>query len=80
VWVVGLDDEAERSVHDLDPLAVEPICLVLGAEGTGLSRLVRERCDAIVGIPMAGHLSSLNVSVAAAIALYEVTRSRGLLS
>lgn len=76
VWVVGLDDGAERSVFELGELATEPVCVVLGAEGTGLSRLVRERCDTIVSIPMAGQISSLNVSVAAAIYLYEVSRSR----
>jgi 23S rRNA (guanosine2251-2'-O)-methyltransferase len=76
VWVVGLDDGADRALDEIAPLASEPICLVLGAEGAGLSRLVRERCDSIVGIPMAGHVSSLNVSTAAAIALYEVSRVR----
>jgi 23S rRNA (guanosine2251-2'-O)-methyltransferase len=76
VWVVGLDDGADRALDEIAPLATEPICLVLGAEGAGLSRLVRERCDSIVGIPMAGHVSSLNVSTAAAIALYEVSRVR----
>ena len=49
---------------------------MLGAEGTGLSRLVRERCDMIVSIPMRGRLSSLNVSAAAALATYEVARHR----
>jgi len=76
VWVVGLDDEADRSLFELDDLAAEGICLVLGAEGAGLSRLVRERCDMIVSIPMRGRLSSLNVSAAAALAVYEVTRHR----
>ena len=51
VWVVGLDDAADRSLFDLGDLATEGICLVLGAEGAGLSRLVRERCDAVVSKP-----------------------------
>jgi 23S rRNA (guanosine2251-2'-O)-methyltransferase len=76
IWVVGLDDAADRSLFELGDLAAEGICLVLGAEGAGLSRLVRERCDLIVSIPMLGHLSSLNVSAAAALATYEVARHR----
>ena len=64
--MVGLDDAADRSLFDLGDLAAEGICLVLGAEGAGLSRLVRERCDAVVSIPMLGRISSLNVSAAAA--------------
>ncbi len=76
IWVVGLDDEADKSLFELDDLAKEGICLVLGAEGNGLSRLVRERCDLIVSIPMRGRLSSLNVSAAAALATYEITRHR----
>ncbi len=76
IWIVGLDDDADRSLYELGPLAIEPICLVLGAEGAGLSRLVRERCDSVVSIPMAGHVSSLNVSAAAAVSLYEVSRLR----
>ena len=76
IWVVGLDDGAERDLFDLGDLAVDGICLVLGAEGSGLSRLVRERCDLIVSIPMRGRLSSLNVSAAAALATYEVARHR----
>jgi len=78
VWIVGLDDGADRPLTEIGPLAVEPICLVLGAEGAGLSRLVRERCDSIVSIPMRGRISSLNVSAAAALATYEVARARGL--
>jgi tRNA G18 (ribose-2'-O)-methylase SpoU len=65
-----------RDVFEIDDLAKEAICLVLGAEGNGLSRLVRDRCDLIVSIPMRGRLSSLNVSAAAALATYEVTRHR----
>ena len=76
IWVVGLDDAADRSLFDLDDLAAEGICMVLGAEGAGLSRLVRERCDLVVGIPMLGRLSSLNVSAAAALATYEIARHR----
>ena len=76
IWVVGLDDGADRSLFELGDLAAEPICLVLGAEGTGLSRLTRERCDAIVSIPMRGGVSSLNVSAAAALSTYQVTQVR----
>ena len=76
IWVIGLDDAADRSLFDIDELAVEGVCMVLGAEGAGLSRLVRERCDMIVAIPMHGRLSSLNVSAAAALASYEISRHR----
>jgi 23S rRNA (guanosine2251-2'-O)-methyltransferase len=76
VWVVGLDDAADKPVFGLGDLACEHVCLVLGAEGPGLSRLVRERCDLLVSIPMRGALSSLNVSAAAALATYEVVRAR----
>jgi 23S rRNA (guanosine2251-2'-O)-methyltransferase len=77
IWVVGLDDAADRSLFEIDDLAVEPICVVLGAEGPGLSRLVRERCDLVVSIPMRGRVSSLNVSAAAALTTYEISRHRG---
>jgi len=76
IWVVGLDDAADRDLFDLGELATDAICLVMGAEGAGLSRLVRERCDVVVSIPMLGRLSSLNVSAAAALATYEVARAR----
>lgn len=76
IWVIGLDDAADRSLFDLDDLATDGVCMVLGAEGAGLSRLVRERCDVVVSIPMLGRLSSLNVSAAAALATYEIARSR----
>lgn len=76
IWVIGLDDAADRSLFDIGDLAADGVCMVLGAEGAGLSRLVRERCDMIVSIPMRGRLSSLNVSAAAALATYEIARHR----
>lgn len=76
VWVLGLDMGGDVSIHEV-ALGAEPVCLVMGAEGAGLSRLVRERCDQVVSIPLAGQLSSLNVSTAAALAIYEVVRRRG---
>lgn len=75
VWVVGLDADGAVVLWDM-PAATGPICLVLGAEGTGLSRLVRQRCDEVVTIPLAGALPSLNVAVAGALACYEVARAR----
>lgn len=76
IWVVGLDDGGRRSLFEIESLAREGICVVLGAEGSGLSRLVKERCDEVVSIPMLGQVSSLNVSAAAALATYEVARAR----
>lgn len=75
VWVVGLDMDGPTSLWDL-PAADGPICLVMGAEGSGLSRLVRQRCDEIVSIPLRGSLGSLNVAAAAALACFEVARAR----
>lgn len=75
VWVIGLDAGGEQSLHEMT-LGAEPVCLVLGAEGSGLSRLVRERCDVTVTIPLRGVLSSLNVATAGALACYEIVRRR----
>ncbi len=75
IWTVGLDAGGDRSIHDLS-VATEPLALVLGAEGPGLSRLVRERCDAVASIPLSGVLDSLNVSAAAAVACFDVARQR----
>jgi 23S rRNA (guanosine2251-2'-O)-methyltransferase len=75
VWVVGLDMGGDTDLFNLT-VADEPVCLVMGAEGKGLSRLVRERCDAVAGIPLLGEVASLNVSAAGALACYEVTRRR----
>lgn len=73
IWSIGLDGDAEVELGD-HPLVTEPCVLVIGAEGQGLSRLVRERCDARVRLPMRGRVGSLNASVAAAVALYELLR------
>ncbi len=74
VWTVGLAGDAPKRYDEVD-LTVAT-ALVVGAEGTGLRRLVRERCDWLVSIPMQGHVQSLNVSVAAGIALFEALRQR----
>lgn len=74
VWTVGLAGEAGETYDQVD-LTV-PTALVLGAEGTGLRRLVRERCDRLVSIPMRGAVESLNVSVAAGVVLFEAARQR----
>jgi 23S rRNA (guanosine2251-2'-O)-methyltransferase len=74
VWTVGLAGDAPERYGDVD-LTV-PTALVLGAEGTGLRRLVRERCDRLVSIPMRGSVGSLNVSVAAGVTLFEAVRQR----
>jgi 23S rRNA (guanosine2251-2'-O)-methyltransferase len=74
VWTVGLAGEGATAYDALDYTV--PTAIVLGAEGTGLRRLVRERCDFLAAIPMHGHVASVNVSVAAGIALFEVVRQR----
>jgi 23S rRNA (guanosine2251-2'-O)-methyltransferase len=74
VWTIGLAGDAEETYTDVDWTL--PSALVLGAEGTGLRRLVRETCDRVVRIPMRGSVGSLNVSVAAGVVLYEAVRQR----
>ena len=78
VWTVGLAGDASKRYTEVD-LTV-PTAFVVGAEGVGLRRLVRERCDWLVSIPMAGHVQSLNVSVASGIALFEAVRQRRALA
>lgn len=75
VWSVGIDASGETSVSELT-VADAPVVLVFGAEGSGLSRLVRERCDVLASIPMYGRIESLNVAAAAAVACFEVARLR----
>jgi len=75
LWVIGLDPGADQSLFDLT-LADQGVVVVLGAEGRGLSRLVRQRCDLMLNIPLRGRLPSLNVAAAGALALFEISRRR----
>jgi len=74
-WVYGLAGEASSEIDKVDLKG--KVCLVVGNEGRGLSRLVRENCDILINIPMKGFVNSLNASVASAIAMYEVLRQNG---
>lgn len=78
IWFAGTDaygnEDYRESQFDL------PICLVIGSEGKGMSRLIKEKCDFLVKIPMAGNITSLNASVAASLLMYEVYRKRHPLS
>jgi 23S rRNA (guanosine2251-2'-O)-methyltransferase len=74
VWTIGLAGEA-RTAYDTVDFKI-PSAIVLGAEGPGLRRLVRERCDRLASIPMQGHVGSVNVSVAAGVVLFEAVRQR----
>lgn len=76
VLTVGLDMAGDTSVFDLPLAADQPVALVLGAEGRGLGRLVKERVDVRASIPMLGELNSLNVAMAGAVAMFEVVRRR----
>jgi 23S rRNA (guanosine2251-2'-O)-methyltransferase len=79
VWIIGLEDDPTAKPYD----AVEydlPLGLVIGAEGAGLARLTRERCDFLVRLPMQGQIASLNAAVAGSIALYHIWRERILLA
>jgi 23S rRNA (guanosine2251-2'-O)-methyltransferase len=75
LWVVGFDAAGHERWDSVDYRG--PVALVLGGEGRGIRRLVREHCDHLVSLPLFGHVGSLNVSVAAGVALYEVIRQRG---
>lgn len=74
VWLIGLDSAASQSLYAVD--LKRPLALVLGSEGRGMRRLTRETCDGLARLPMRGMIGSLNVSVAAGIALYEILRQR----
>ena len=75
VWSVGLDADGDESIFEVT-VADQPLVLVLGAEGSGISRLARARCDVVASIPVHGNIESLNVSAAAAIACTEIARRR----
>ena len=74
IWVIGTDETGPATLFESDLSG--PLAVVMGAEGQGLRRLTRERCDALVRLPMHGSVESLNVSVAAGICLYEAVRQR----
>ncbi len=74
LWIVGLEAEAKESVYAMN--AAMPLAVVMGSEGQGLHRLVREKCDFLYRIPMAGKVESLNVSTAAAVVCFEMVRQR----
>ena len=74
IWVYGTAAEGATSLYEADLKG--PAAIVIGSEGSGMGRLVREKCDFLVSIPMKGHISSLNASAAAAILLYEAVRRR----
>lgn len=73
-WIIGSDGNAEQEYQDVEYNL--PLALVVGNEGKGISRLMKEKCDLLVKLPMKGHMTSLNASVAAGILMYEVVRSR----
>lgn len=79
LWTVSLDGAADESFYDLRILD-DPIAIVIGGEGKGVSRLVADRSDVVARLPMANDMESLNASVAAALALFEIGRARGALS
>ncbi len=74
VWLLGADERGETPLFNADLKG--PLALVLGAEGQGLRRLTREQCDVLISVPMAGSVSSLNVSVATGVCLFEAVRQR----
>ncbi|TMU83299.1 23S rRNA (guanosine(2251)-2'-O)-methyltransferase RlmB [Bacillus sp. BHET2] len=74
VWVAGTDAKGKQDFRQLD--GTLPIGLIIGSEGKGMSRILRDKCDFLVQLPMIGHVTSLNASVAASILMYEVYRKR----
>ena len=77
LWIVGLEDVPQAQPYYQSDLRI-PLALVVGSEGRGMGRLVRETCDILIRLPMRGKIGSLNVTVAGSIVLYEVWRQRGM--
>ena len=77
-WIVGADQNAKKSIFDEDDLGRLDLAIILGSEGKGISRLVKEHCDFLFRIPQAGEISSLNASVTAGIMIYEIMKQRSL--
>ena len=77
LWIVGLEDVPQAALYYQSDLTM-PLALVVGSEGKGMGRLVRETCDMLIRLPMRGKISSLNAAVAGSTALYEVWRQRGI--
>jgi 23S rRNA (guanosine2251-2'-O)-methyltransferase len=73
-WVAGLEADGTTVYSDYD--LTSPLAIVLGSEGKGLRRLIRDHCDIVLSIPMMGRINSLNVSVAAGVVLFEAVRQR----
>jgi len=74
-FIVGLDGDADTAISEME-IADQPLYIIVGSEGRGLSRLVREKCDLLISIPMSNSVESLNASVAMSIALYSIDRKR----
>ncbi|WP_335872143.1 23S rRNA (guanosine(2251)-2'-O)-methyltransferase RlmB [Bacillus sp. 2205SS5-2] len=74
IWIAGTDAKESDDYRNLD--GKMPLCLVIGSEGKGMGRLIRDKCDFLVKLPMIGHVTSLNASVAASLLMYEVYRKR----
>ncbi len=77
LWMVGLEDVPQAQPYHQNDLTM-PLALVVGSEGRGMGRLVRETCDILIRLPMRGKINSLNAAVAGSIALYEIWRQRGM--
>ena len=74
VWIAGTDAKGSQDYRRMD--ATLPLAVIIGSEGKGMSRILKEKCDFLYNLPMVGHVTSLNASVAASLLMYEVYRKR----